>query len=166
MLLIVAGLMVRSLSYAQRSDLGFVPRNVLNLSLDPNGIGYDKAKGLQFYKELIERIDNLPGVEPSSAAFTAPFGYFNDSDLLEVPGYEVPQGTTVPSAGFNAVSPGYFRTLRIPLLEGRDFTIAIRKTRNGSLSSTRQWPSASGPRRARLGTSSALPATASIRFAS
>ena len=115
---------MRSLSFAQRSNLGFDPRNVLNLTLDPNGIGYDKTKGIQFYKELIERIDNLPGVESSSAAFTVPFGYFNDSDLLEVPGYEVPQGTTVPSAGFNAVSPGYFRTLRIPLLEGRDFTNA------------------------------------------
>ena len=124
MLLIVAGLMVRSLSYAQRSDLGFDPRNVLNLTLDPNGIGYDKSKGLQFYKELLERIDTLPGVESSSAAFTVPFGYFNDSDFLEVPGYEVPQGTTVPSAGFNTVSPGYFRTLRIRLLEGRDFTNA------------------------------------------
>ncbi len=124
MLLIVAGLMVRSLSYAQRSDLGFDPRNVLNLSLDPNGIGYDKSKGLQFYKELLERIDALPGVESSSAAFTVPFGYFNDNDFLEVPGYEVPQGTTVPSAGFNMVSPGYFRTLHIPLLEGRDFTNA------------------------------------------
>src|SRR5271167_312042 len=124
MLLIVAGLMVRSLNYAQRSDLGFDPRNVLNLTLDPNGIGYDKSKGLQFYKELLERIDTLPGVESASAAFTVPFGYFNDFDLLEVPGHEVPQGTAVPSAGFNAVSPGYFRTLRIPLLEGRDFTDA------------------------------------------
>jgi predicted permease len=124
MLLIVAGLMVRSLNYAQRSDLGFDPRNVLNLTLDPNGIGYDKLKGLQFYKELLGRINNLPGVESASAAFTVPFGYFNDSDFLEVPGYEVPQGTSVPSAGFNMVSPEYFRTLRIPLLEGRDFSNA------------------------------------------
>jgi predicted permease len=124
MLLIVAGLMVRSLSYAQRSDLGFDPRNVLNLTLDPNGIGYDKSKGLRFYKELLERIDTLPGVESSSVAFMVPFGYFNDSDFVEVPGYEVPQGTSVPSAGFNVISPGYFRTLRISLLEGRGFSNA------------------------------------------
>ncbi len=124
MLLIVAGLMVRSLNYAERADLGFDPRNVLNLTLDPNGIGYDKPKGIQFYKELVDRIDALPGVESSSVAFTVPLGYFNNSDYVEVPGYEVPQGTAAPTAGYNAVAPAYFRTMRIAILEGREFTNA------------------------------------------
>src|SRR5208337_4559632 len=80
MLLIVAGLMMRSLNYVQRSDLGFDPRHVLNLSLDPGEIGYDKAQGLQFYKQLIERIDALTGVESASAAFTVPMGYYASYD--------------------------------------------------------------------------------------
>src|SRR5277367_238594 len=124
MLLIVAGLMMRSLNYVQRSDLGFEPRHVLNLSLDPGEIGYNKVQGLQFYKQLIQRIDSLPGVESASAAFTVPIGYYASMDSIDVPGYEVPAGVAPPIAAYNAVSPGYFRTMSIPLLEGREFTNA------------------------------------------
>src|SRR5579859_7008221 len=66
MLLIVAGLMTRSLNYAQRSDLGFDPRHVLNLTLDPNELGYSKQQGLEFYNQLLERIEAMPGVESAS----------------------------------------------------------------------------------------------------
>ncbi len=124
MLLIVAGLMIRSLNHAQRSDLGFDPRHVLNLSLDPNEIGYNKQQGLQFYTQLLERIESMPGVEAASVAFSVPMGYYNNSDWVEVPGYEVPHGEAQPMAGLNIVTPGYFRTMGIPLLEGRDFTKA------------------------------------------
>jgi putative ABC transport system permease protein len=51
-------------------------------------------------------------------------GYYDDSDWVEVPGYEVPHGEAQPIAAYNIVTPGYFRTMRIPLLEGRDFTKA------------------------------------------
>lgn len=121
MLLIVAGLTVRSLSYVQRSDLGFDPRHVLNLAMDPNEIGYDKAQGLRFYNQLIERINAMPGVESSSVASSVPMGYYNPADSIDVPGYEVPSGATLPYVGYNVASPGYFRTMSIPLLEGRDF---------------------------------------------
>jgi predicted permease len=124
MLLIVAGLMIRSLSHAQRSDLGFDPRHVLNFTLDPNEIGYNKQQGLQFYTELLERIESMPGVEAAGVAFSVPMGYYNDTDWVEVPGYEVPHGEAQPIAGYNVVTAGYFRTMGIPLLEGRDFTRA------------------------------------------
>ena len=124
MLLIVAGLMMRSLDYAQRSDLGFDPRHVLNLTLDPNEIGYSKQQGLQFYNQLLERIEGIPGVASASVAFSVPMGYYNNTDWVEVHGYEVPRGTAAPIVGYNAVTPGYFRTMGIPLLEGRDFTKA------------------------------------------
>src|ERR1700722_10840577 len=123
-LLIVAGLMVRSLNHAQRSDLGFDPRNVLNFTLDPNEIGYSRKQGLQFYTQLLERIESMPGVEAAGAAFSAPMGYYNNTDWVEVPGYEVPHGEAQPIVGCNAVTPGYFRTMGIALLEGRDFTKA------------------------------------------
>ena len=124
MLLIVAGLMIRSLNHAQRSDLGFDPRNVLNFTLDPNEIGYGRQQGLQFYTQLLERIESMPGVEVAGVAFSVPMGYYNDSDWVEVPGYEVPHGEAQPIAAYNIVTPRYFRTMRIPLLEGRDFTTA------------------------------------------
>jgi predicted permease len=124
MLLIVAGLMIRSLNHAQRSDLGFDPRNVVNLTLDPNEIGYKKQQGLQFYTQLLERIGAMPGVESASVAYSVPMGYYNNLDWVEIPGYEVPQGTAQPIANLNYVTPAYFRTMSIPLLEGRDFTQA------------------------------------------
>ncbi len=124
MLLIVAGLMIRSLNHAQRSDLGFDPRNVLNFTLDPNEIGYSRQQGLQFYNQLLERIGAMPGVDSAGVAFSVPMGYYNDSDWVEVPGYEVPHGEAQPSAAYNIVTPGYFRTMRIPLVEGRDFASA------------------------------------------
>jgi len=124
MLLIVAGLMIRSLNHAQRSDLGFDPRHVLNFTLDPNEIGYNRQQGLQFYTQLLARIESLPGVEAGGLAFSVPMGYYNDSDWVEVPGYEVPHGEAQPIAAYNIVTPGYFRTMRISILEGRDFTKA------------------------------------------
>lgn len=124
MLLIVAGLMVRSLNHAQRTDLGFEPSHVLNLTLDPNEIGYSKQQGLQFYNELLERVRALPGVKSASVAFSVPMGYYNGSDWVDVPGYEVPHGAASPFAGLNCVTPDYFHTMGIPFLEGRDFTKA------------------------------------------
>jgi predicted permease len=124
MLLIVAGLMMRSLSYVQRSDLGFDPRHVLNLTLDPEDIGYNKQQGLQFYNQLIERIEAMPGVESASVAFSVPMGYYSNYDWVEVSGYELPSGTVLPIVGLNYITTDYFRTMGIRLLEGRSFTKA------------------------------------------
>jgi predicted permease len=60
-------------------------------------------------------------VQSASVAFSVPMGYMNSADSVEVPGYEVSAGEALPSAGYNRVSPGYFRTLSIPLLQGREF---------------------------------------------
>jgi predicted permease len=124
MLLIVAGLMMRSLSHVQHSDLGFDPRRVLNLTLDPNDIGYGKQQGLEFYNQLLERVQAMPGVESASVAFSVPMGYYGNYDWVEVPGYEVPSGTARPFVGLNYVTTDYFRTMGIQLLEGRSFTKA------------------------------------------
>jgi putative ABC transport system permease protein len=122
MLLIVAGLMTRSLGYVRQMHLGFEPRNVLDLSLDPNEIGYNRDQGLEFYKETLERVRALPGVKSASVAFTVPMGYYNTGDSLEIPGVEVGKGEAPPFAGYNMVTPQYFETLGTKLLEGREFT--------------------------------------------
>jgi predicted permease len=122
MLLIVAGLMTRSLGYVRQMHLGFEPRNVLDLSLDPNEIGYNKEQGLEFSKETLERVRALPGVKSASVAFAVPMGYYNTGDSLEIPGVEVGKGEAPPFAGYNVVTPQYFETLGTKLLEGREFT--------------------------------------------
>jgi predicted permease len=63
----------------------------------------------------------MPSVESASVAFSVPLGYYVNYDWVEVPGYEVPHGATQPTIGLNYVTPGYFRTMGIQLLEGRDF---------------------------------------------
>ena len=75
MLLIVAGLFVRSLQRAQRTTLGFDPGHVLNLMIDPHQVGYDEARTKALYKELERRARALPGVESASLSYTAPIGF-------------------------------------------------------------------------------------------
>ena len=121
MLLIVAGLMTRSLAHVRGSDLGFDPQNLLNLTLDPNEIGYGKDQGLAFYKQLIQRVEALPGVQSASVAFSVPLGYYSNGDLVDIPGYEIPAGEGAPGVNFNNVTPDYFRTMGMRILEGRPF---------------------------------------------
>lgn len=121
MLLIVAGLFTRSLQNAQHRDLGFVADHVLNLTLDPGEIGYAKTQASTFYKVLMERVRSAPGVESASLATCVPMGDILLGDAIEVPGFQNPGGHKPPEPNYNAVSPGYFKTMGIPLLEGREF---------------------------------------------
>ena len=123
-LLIIAGLFTRSLQNAQRADLGFDPSHVLNLTMDPNEIGFNEAQGRAFYKQLLERARSLTGVESASLSFSIPLGYYHNFDIVIVPGYEVPAGQPAPNIYFSQVSPGYFRTMGIGMDHGREFTDA------------------------------------------
>ena len=120
-LLIVAGLFVRSLSSAQHADLGFDPRNVLNVRLDPGEIGYAPPQGAQFYKQVLARVRALPGVQSASLAAMVPLGDSVQGDGIAIPGY-VPRSGEEMHADFNAVTPDYFTTMKIAVLRGRDFT--------------------------------------------
>jgi len=124
MLLIIAGLYARSLMEAQRIDLGFDPSHVLNLSMDPNQIGYSEAQGREFYKHLLDRVRALPGVESASIAAVVPLGYLSNADTPVIDGYEPPTGQSVPPFLYNVISPDYFETMRIPMVRGRTFTSA------------------------------------------
>lgn len=117
-LLIVTALFVRSLYNVQRSDLGFDASHVLNITVDPHQSGLDDKQGRAFYSELLERVRTLPSVQSASLAGSVPFAYSGFVADLEIPGYKPAPGQ---SAGFNAVSPGYFETMKIPMVEGRVF---------------------------------------------
>jgi len=121
MLLVIAGLFVRSLEKALAADLGFDPQHLLNLSIDPHEAGYDAIQARRFQWNLLHRAGILPGVESASLSVAVPMSYNSYSARLKIDGYETAPGQKAPAAGVNFVSPDYFRTMRIPLLRGRDF---------------------------------------------
>jgi len=123
-LLIVAGLFVRSLRGVQNSDLGFDPRNVLNMTLDPNEIGYTEAQGRTFYRAMLERARALPGVQSASLASVVPLSDSVQGSDLAIPGYATSSNQEAPHAEVNAVSADYFTNMRIALKRGREFTDA------------------------------------------
>jgi predicted permease len=119
MLLIIAMLFTRSLGKAQQSDLGFEPKGVINFTMDPTEVGYNEEQGRAFYKNLLERVRALPGVEWASTAVATPMGYLGGSDLVDVDGYQAPPGEAKAPLVYNIVSSGYLETMKIPLLRGR-----------------------------------------------
>ncbi|HEY5028567.1 MAG TPA: FtsX-like permease family protein, partial [Candidatus Angelobacter sp.] len=121
-LLIVAGLFVRSLGKAQHMSLGFDPDRVLNLSMDVREAGYNEARGREFYRELTARMRALPGVQSASMAFSVPFGYYRQNARVYVEDHPLAPGEQAPEYFYNVVDPGYFETLRIPISRGRAFT--------------------------------------------
>jgi predicted permease len=123
-LLIVAGLFIRSLGKAHNIYLGFNPSNVLDFSLDVQQIGYQEVQGRTFYRELESRLRALPGVVSVAQAFSVPLGVMSSFQSVNIEGHPVEQGQQPPSVQSNMVSPGYFDTLRIPVHNGRTFTDA------------------------------------------
>jgi predicted permease len=121
MLLIIAGLFTRSLQAAQRTNLGFEPRKLVNFYMDPTEIGFHGAQVRDFYRTVLARVRALPGVESATTAGSAPLGYYWSADGLVIEGYNQPPGQPPPSSVYVATSGDYFSTLRIPLLRGRAF---------------------------------------------
>ena len=120
-LLITAGLFVRSLSRAENLNLGFDPHNVLNLGMDPGQLGYVETRTNSFYEGLENRVRALPGLESATLALNVPLGSSNQ-------GAKVYREPTVPTeevlqAFYNVVDPAYFQTMKIALTQGRTFTL-------------------------------------------
>ena len=123
-LLIVAGLFVRSLDKAQKINLGFNPDHVLDLSLDVRQVGYQEPRGRQVYREMDSRIRALPGVQSVAQAFIVPLGYVGAGEKVWVESHPLQPGQQPPDVSYNKVSSGYHDTLQVPLLRGRKFTEA------------------------------------------
>ncbi len=130
MLLVIAMLFTRSMANAQHIDLGFKADGLINLSMDPTGIGYDHEQAKQFYDQVLERVRALPGVQSASVAFAVPMGYINSVAQLNIDGYQAPAGQGMPSVVDNYVSSGYLQNMGIPLLRGREFTDADKADTN------------------------------------
>jgi predicted permease len=118
-LLVGAGLFLRSMSRAAAIDPGFDAQNLLLLSVNLGLQGYDEPKGRRFFDDLLQRVRSTPGVEAASIANMVLLGGFSwASTTVSIPGYE-PQTGEWMSIGFNRVAPGYFETLRAPIVSGR-----------------------------------------------
>ncbi len=127
LILLVAGLLVRSLREASSIDPGFDPDGVDLVSLDLSLAGYNEKTGLAFAERLMERVSSLPGVESTSYCRQLPLsgGGFSLGGIV-VPGQEDPDRPRGEGADWNIVSEDYFRTLSIPLARGRSFGKADR----------------------------------------
>ena len=121
LLLIGASLFLRSLANADAMDPGFDPTNVLAVSLHMELQGHSEAEGRLLYEEIQERLENTPQVESSTLAYFLPPSPITGRRSVFVEGYEFAPGEDNENH-FNVVGPGYFETLRIPLLRGRPFT--------------------------------------------
>ena len=121
LLLICAGLFIRSLQNAQRSDPGFDPNHILLASYELGPAGYSDAEGTAFNRELLAKLSVLPGVESVTLADCAPLSFSIHSDDVFPDGY-VPQPGEFMEISRCVVGPNYFHTLRTPVIAGRDFT--------------------------------------------
>jgi predicted permease len=122
LLLVGAGLFIRSLRNLRLLDLGLKPNHLIAFNVDPTLTGYTSVKAKMFDRDLAERVRALPGV--TNIAF-ARIGLLEGNEWdssISVEGYEPKPGENM-NPFCNAVSPGYFTTMGIPLLAGRDFDL-------------------------------------------
>ena len=121
LLLFGAGLFVRSLQNLKGTETGVALDNLVTFQLSPDLSGYDDQRTVLFNRNLLERIRSAPGVK-SAALAAVPILAGNEWDsYMSVEGHRAADGENM-QAFMNALSPGYFATMQIPFLEGRDFT--------------------------------------------
>jgi putative ABC transport system permease protein len=125
-LLIGAGLMIQTLAGLQRVPLGFEPQGVLAFQVAPPTARYPlKERAPVFYRSVVDALPTIPGVKAAGISSGIPFGVGNytQTPMLTTGKSVLPPETAVP-IDWRTVSPGFFRTLGIPLGRGRDFTDA------------------------------------------
>jgi putative ABC transport system permease protein len=124
-----AGLLLRGLHRIVTADAGFDSNSIAMAAVDLNLERYSEERGQAFYREVLDRLNAMPGVVSGSLAFSIPPTEWPGAVSIFHPGQEPPQDVLQGHefeiglrVNINRVSPNYFRTLRVPLLEGRDFT--------------------------------------------
>jgi len=120
-LLVSAGLLIRSLIRLQSVNPGFDPHNVMTASLDLPDAKYSDPKKAEFFRELTPLLNALPGVQSAAAVFPLPMSGDEIRTSFQIEGRPVAKSDE-PHTSIRGVTPNYFGTMRIPLLQGRDFT--------------------------------------------
>lgn len=123
MLLVGAGLMLRTFQHLQAVDPGFDPRNLLTMEIAAGGTAYPSgAQRIRFFDQLRPRLEALPGVESVSFINHLPVNGDIWTLGIAIAGREAPPPGQGPSAAYRVVQPGYFSTMKTPLVRGRDFS--------------------------------------------
>ncbi len=126
LLLFGAGLFVRSLQNLQTTDTGVELDNLITFQLNPALSGYADQQGVNFYRDLLDRLNSSPGVKSAGTAVVSILSGDEWDSTMSVEGHQAKDGEDM-QAFMNSLSPGYFKTMAIPFLEGRDFTRADAK---------------------------------------
>jgi predicted permease len=121
LLLICAGLFIRSFMSAQQINPGFNSHNVLIASYDLFTSGYSDVSGAEFDRQLVVKLEALPGIQSVALSTRVPLG-FGGSTSVKPEGY-VPQPNELMETPVAIITPNYFQTLQIPIVKGRDFTL-------------------------------------------
>ncbi len=122
-LLVGAGLSIRSFLYLVKTSPGFNPDNVLTMRiLLPWGKYPEEPKRAALYHDLLQRVKAVPGVESAAFVNYLPLGGSNSSDDYLVEGDPVPQPGRENSGRYRVATPDYFQTMRIPIIRGRGFS--------------------------------------------
>lgn len=120
-LLVVAGLLLRSLGASQRADVGFQTRGLAAIALDTDMVRYEPARGLEFWRQALARVRALPGVTSAGLVSpTLPFTFNFNQQELRIDNRTYNEGQRGEIIENVAISPGYLPTLGVPVLEGRD----------------------------------------------
>jgi predicted permease len=122
MLLVGAGLFVKSMFYAQEMNSGFEAKQILLANVNVGLQGYDETKGRNFYQRVTERIKALPGVEAASLGNWLPLGPDNNGTTVNIEGYVPRYANERIYIGYTLAWPEYFETMKTPIVRGRGFT--------------------------------------------
>jgi predicted permease len=120
--LVAAALFFRSMQNARDIDPGFDPDNLLLVSVDPTLSGYDGARQERFFRQILERIESVPGVEAASLASPLPLDVWTESVGVEIEGWEARAEDEEIAILYSLVGPNYFETMGTPLVRGGGFT--------------------------------------------
>jgi predicted permease len=121
MLLIAGGLFCRSLWSLRESGAGIQASNLVSFTVDPSLNGYSGPRSMAFFRELNRNLSAAAGVQSAAMATNAILTNNEWDSTVNVEGYASKPGEDM-NPNFNCVSPGYFATLGVPLIEGRDFS--------------------------------------------
>jgi predicted permease len=124
LLLICAGLALRSLGRMKNVNPGFETKNGLLATVTPSLLGYDEARGRDFYRRLLDKVSNLPGVTAASLGHYVPLEFSAGGGNVYVDGHETRPGQAPDSVYWSTVAPRYFETMGTRIVEGREFTRA------------------------------------------
>ncbi|MBV9611276.1 MAG: ABC transporter permease, partial [Acidobacteriaceae bacterium] len=120
-LIVASVLVVHSLQNALTVNVGFEPRNAASVSFDLGDQGYTEAQGIEFQRRILQRVQQLPGIEAASISNTIPLSLDVSHTIVYVYGKPAPRRSETPSAIFYFAGPNFFHTLQTRIIEGRDF---------------------------------------------